>query len=349
MAPLWIPGLAAFLALLPIFYSDRYSLPHLPILLAFAGAAVALLRIEWRLGATAIALGWALAAVPLALGARTAVVRTRDVLSQQPIEVPEAGRALAAVAPRDARVVSRKPHIGYYSGLVTVPFPRLRDLRELAAWCRGHHADYLFLSWYEAELRPEFWALLDTSRVLPGLRVIHVTDHNPSVLYQVGPEFGAVPDWFADPATRNLQAARVQVRVLEPSQAWQAHVLLGLDALDHGRPAEAETHFFAVTSIPEGRAQGWLGWGEARLRLGHVDDAIRAFQTVLAIAPDNRLARERLGVAQAMAGDLAGAARTWQPILDTTRDPALLQTMLSVFGQLKDEASLARVRAAMSR
>jgi hypothetical protein len=245
--------------------------------------------------------------------------------------------------------LSRKWHVAYYAGMTSVPFPRLRTLPELGEWCRERRVDYLYFSWYEAELRPEFWALLDTTLQLPGLSVIHTTEHHPSVLYRVGSDFGRVPEWFADDVTRNLQAARAQIRVLGPDQAWPARILLGADAEEHGRLEEAEAHFLAATRAPAGREQGWLGWGEVRARRQNPQDAVKAFRTVLALNAANRPAQERLGMAQLLSGDLHGAALTWLPLIDDTRNPALLRSMLYVYEQVQDPAAAARVRAALGR
>ena len=46
----------------------------------------------------------------------------------------------------------------------------------------------------EAEMRPGFSYLLDTTAKVPGLLPRAVTAHWPAVLYEIGPGFGRDPD-----------------------------------------------------------------------------------------------------------------------------------------------------------
>jgi hypothetical protein len=239
LLPLLLHGAALFVALLPIFYSDRYSLAHLPALLALACAAAVSPRLSPRLGRTAVPLGLIAAMACAAWSGRQAWTQTRLLHTQLPVETRAAGQVLAQISSADARVIARKAHVGFYGGRRTVPFPRLGTLAELAGYARDQRADFLYFSWYEGELRPEFWFLLDTTGVVPGLTPEFATTANPAVLYRIGAHFGEIPEWFANDTLRVVHDSRAQAMALPDALAWRAHLVLGVDAIRHGRRDEA--------------------------------------------------------------------------------------------------------------
>jgi tetratricopeptide repeat protein len=349
LAPLVICGGLIFASLVPVFYSPRYGLPKVPIYLALAGAAIASPRLALLVRGVPFPLKWVLGALAVALTARATTAEIHSVMSQMPVEVLSAGRVLRQEARPAARVMSRKGHIGYYAGLPTVEFPRVAGIPELAAHCRAAGVEYIFMSWYEAELRPEFWALLDTTQRLPGLTVVHVTEHNPSVLYRVGPGFGRVPAWFASDTLRRLQEARAQVRALPDAHAWSAHLVLGMHAAAAGSASEAADHFRQVTRFAPGVAAGWVGLGDVEMRLGRLDDAAASLRHALALDPADRAARVRLGAVELQAGRPQAAAEAWRPMIAEVSNPALLALMLPAFEQAGDRVGADAVRAALAR
>jgi tetratricopeptide (TPR) repeat protein len=276
------------------------------------------------------------------------VADLRYVLSQMPVEVRSAGEVLKREARPGARVMSRKGHIGYYSGLATVAFPRVAGVPELAAHARAAGVEYIYFSWYEAELRPEFWALLDTAETLPGLAVVHATEHNPSVLYRIGPEFGRVPEWFANDTLRNVPAARAQLRALDPRHTVWAGQVLGHDAVDGRRYAEAVDHFRELVRLQPAEPVAWLALGDAAMKLGELPVAEDALRRALELAPDDRAARARLGAVEAQTGQLQRAAETWRPLIAEVRDPRVLQQMLPVYEAIGDHATAAALRSAIT-
>src|SRR5262249_39516397 len=120
-----------------------------------------------------------------------------------------AGRAIRAQAQAGDRVLARKAHVAYAAGLEPVLFPDVRTLPELGEFCRRERVRFLYYSWYELRLRPQFGYLLDTSAAVPGLTPIHFTVYKPEATYRVGPELGAMPGWWRDPAARDAIRARV--------------------------------------------------------------------------------------------------------------------------------------------
>jgi len=167
--------------------------------------------------------------------------------------------------------MARKGHIGYYAGLDVEPIPRVQSLRELAAECRARRVQFLYFSWYEAELRPEFWHLLDTTGVVPGLRVACATDSNPAVVYRIGTEFGRDPDWFASDTLRRVHTARAKVRVLPDEMVWADNYFLGGWDASHGDLDRAVSEFEATLRAKPGMV-------EARQAMGYVLHRRRAAQ-----------------------------------------------------------------------
>src|SRR5205814_4032357 len=120
------------------------------------------------------------------------------VLDQLPTEVLECAETLRQLRQPGDRIIARKWHIAYHGGVEALAFPFAKTLPELAAYARQNHARWLYFSWPEAETRPQFYYLLDTTGVVPGLTPRRVTSPHPAVLYEIGPRFGEAPDWFAN-------------------------------------------------------------------------------------------------------------------------------------------------------
>ncbi len=305
LAAVWVQGALLFLALVPVFYSDRYSMPLAPVYLTLAGAFVAGQDgIARRIPGAARALAGAAACVALVAWC---VPYQRNVLRVSPVETRDAGRVLAGLARPGERVVSRKGHIGYYSGLQVEPFPRFHTLQELAGYARDHHAQYLYFSWYEALLRQEFAYLLDTTATIPGLTPLYVTTHNPSVLYRIGPGFGLDPAWAADSDARRVHVARALVRVLPDSLVWTHRLVLAADALARGDAAGALREAELATRIRPANALGWALQGEALRQMDRNAQARIAFERALAIDPGDPQARVGLGLAALALGDTTAA------------------------------------------
>ncbi|TMQ70058.1 MAG: glycosyltransferase family 39 protein [Candidatus Eisenbacteria bacterium] len=209
---LWPVALAAgifFLTLVPVFYSERYSIPLLPLYALLAAAPFASARLT--LGNPWLKL--ALAGVPLVLAGQATVRQTRHDLTQLPVEVLDCSRTLRALARPGDKIICRKPHIAFHGGVEPVAFPFANDLAELARTARAQHARWLYFSWPEAEERPAFWYLLDTAAVVPGLTIRRATAPRPAVLYEIGPSFGTDPMWLANDTLRTWHVARAKLRV----------------------------------------------------------------------------------------------------------------------------------------
>ena len=346
LLPVWATGGILFVLLIPVFYSDRYSLPLVPFLLTFAAVFAASPRFAILLGRPGIPLKSLIAVAMVILTLRSSLATQRFTAGMAPLEVLEAGPALARVARPGERVLSRKGHIGYYAGLAVVPFPRFDSLAALAAFSRARGASYLYYSWYEARLRPEFAYLLDTTAAVPGLERIFYTDHNPGVVYRLGPRFGADPPWRGDRVQSSIHYARALARVLPDSLAEPYRLLLGALAMDQGRPQEAlEMGRLAVRGRPYD-ARGWLLAGQALRALGQTADAEKALATAHSLDPGDVATNLELGWVALAQGDSVAAARAWRLTIGGIRDPATLRELERVFARVGDAEALRALAAA---
>ncbi|HEY6867262.1 MAG TPA: tetratricopeptide repeat protein, partial [Candidatus Eisenbacteria bacterium] len=347
-------GATVFASLVPVFYSDRYALPLLPYYLVFAGLAAGSRALALRITPRSafrlpsFGLKWAIALVPLVLSIRASAAQQRWVESQLPVEVRAAGEALRRVAPPGSGVLSRKMHLWYYSGASPVAFPRVARLAELADACRRNGAQYLYFSWYEAELRPEFWYLLDSTATVPGLTRIPFPTPHPALLYAIGPGFGRDPDWLANEHERSLHIARAQVRVLNERDAWGAHFTLGEEARAQGDRAAALAHYLAAARGNPRLALAWQRAGDELLALGRYDEAREAYERVRRLAPDDVASQIGIGWTQLRMGRPDLAAKTWWPLVGQTRDEATLRAMAEVFERVGDIESLEGARRALA-
>jgi hypothetical protein len=203
LAPLWA---FTFLALAPIYYSDRYSLVLVPVYLAPAALGLAT-GLEAGRGRGAAA--WLVGLLVVTLSVSGSIALQRAVAASIPREALAAGEALRRVARPGERVLARKAQVAYAAGLESVPFPDVDSLESLASFARRSGARYLYYSWYELRLRPRFGYLLDTSASVPGLTPLHATIDKPSASYRIAEGFGMTPPWWNDASVRRRIEARV--------------------------------------------------------------------------------------------------------------------------------------------
>jgi hypothetical protein len=345
---LW-PLLAAwallFLALVPAQHSERYSLALLPFYataaaLCFASPRFALVTSRGpRLWLKPL-----LALVPLALAAAASVRVQARVLDQLPTETLEAARTLRQLARPGDRVVARKGHVAFHAGVEPMPFPFATTLPDLASYARAKGARWLYFSWPEAETRPDFWYLLDTTGVVPGLTPRCVTDRHPAVLYEIGPGFGAAPAWAADDTLRTLHEARAHAMVYAVDLLPYARL-----ALAAGRPADARWAYERAASFEPRNAPLRLAIGMVCVRLGDLPAALEAFRRAGELDPGNADATIGEGWALVLSGRLQEAAATWRPVISRARDSDTLRRMIALYLALGDRAAEAEARAALAR
>ncbi|MEK7824166.1 MAG: glycosyltransferase family 39 protein [Candidatus Eisenbacteria bacterium] len=346
--PLWLAGALAFLILVPVFYSQRYSLPLLPVYAALAAAAFASPRL-----ALVVRRGpkpWLkplLAALPLALAAQASARLQARVIDQLPVEILECARTLKAEARPGDRVIARKPHIAFHAGVEAVPFPFTKTLPELADYARARRARWLFFSWPEAQMRPDYFYLLDTSGVVPGLTVRNASSGHPAILYEIGPEFGTAPVWLANDTLAALHTSRA--RLLVDPRDVRALYTLGFIERTRGRYGEARLHLERAARLKPNDLATALLLGEVYLMSDDARRAADAYRQALSLDPTSVAAQVGLGWAALIAHRPADAARIWRGLIALTRDGATLQRMAELYHAMGDPAAETEARAALAR
>jgi tetratricopeptide (TPR) repeat protein len=336
-----------FLSLVPIFNSERYGLPLIPCYAALAAAAFTSPR--WALVVGRSRRVWLkplLAAFPLVFALQTEVNATRRNLDQLPVEVLDCAETLRALRRPGDGVICRKPQIAFHGGVSAVPFPFTRSLAELAQYARARGTRWLYFSWPEAEMRPGFWYLLDTTSAVPGLTIRRV-GHRPAILYEIGPDFGREPAWAGNDTLTVWHMMRAKLWV-NPSDT---DALLALASIEHGRGqlAAAQARLEQAVRVSPRLVPAWLLLGEIALTENDGARARLCYERVLAIDPQQTSARVGLGWSSLVARDAVGAARIWRPLIGDTHDPATLERMAQLFGALGDRAGEAEARAALAR
>lgn len=344
------PVLAAaaftFLALVPAFHSERYSLPLLPAWVTCAALAFTSPLLALALdagGGRRVWLKALLIALPLALAVRESAALQRRTLALLPIEA----RTLALETRDEFRpgdkVIARKPHFAFYAGLAPVPFPFADSLSQLASVAREQGVRWLYFSWPEAEMRPSVSFLLDTTSRVPGLRVVRAAKDHPAVLYEILPDFGPEPGWFIDSAIREVHRARA--KILIDRTDWRARVYVALyerrlerweaaqQLLDEALPWAGEDPDLLLLTADNLVQSG--SPGAARTMLDRAEPLVGS---------DPRVALTRGWIA-AVDNDPAGAARWWRPLIEYTDEARTLFRMHDVFATTKDGAAQAAVDA----
>jgi hypothetical protein len=345
--PLLLAFALLFLTLVPIFYSERYGLPLIPIYATFAAAAFTSPILALAFGrAPRLWLKPALAGLPLLLAFQTEVKATRRNLEQLPVEVLDCAETLRALRRPGDGVICRKPQIAFHGGVAAVPFPFTRTLPELAEYARGQGARWLYMSWPEAEMRPAYWYLLDTTVVVPGLTIRRI-GHRPAILYEIGPEFGRPPDWANDWTLIAWHVARAKLWV-NPADTG-ASLTLGTIEYERGQLDSARAQLEQAVRYSPRLVSAWLILGEIALSQNNGERARVCYEQVLAIDPGRVSARVGLGWAALVSRDAMGAARIWRPLIDQTNDPSTLERMAQLFAALGDRSGETQARAALAR
>jgi len=108
-------------------------------------------------------------------------------MKRQPLyllSLKELGLALDKIeADKSQKLLARKPHVAYFSGLEATMFPPdVHSLRELASYLDKHNIEYVLYSGIEASYRPDFRELLQVDQQHYGLR--YVAHNQFGVIYR---------------------------------------------------------------------------------------------------------------------------------------------------------------------
>ena len=348
LRPVLLTGVLLFLALVPAFHNERWSLATLPVWALLAATAFASPKLALALGSGGrqVWLKALLAALPLALSARMSVAVQQRVFNQLPVEVLEVARQAKPLLRPGDKVIARKPHFAWHAGLVPVAFPYVDSLSQLAAAARASGARWLYFSWPEAEMRPDFEYLLDTTGVVPGLTPRAATKRWPAVLYEIGPEFGRDPEWLSDTYAVTVHRARAQAAISQVN--WRARVIVALDEQAHGRFEEAQVLLDEAARLAPNETEVLFVLGDNLLRTERAAEAATVFDRIESIAPGDKRTSLGRGWASALQGRDAEAAEIWRPVVPYTNDAATLRRMFQVFTAIGDRGTVAELRVRMS-
>jgi tetratricopeptide (TPR) repeat protein len=331
-------GGVVYAALVPVFYANRY---HLPLVFVAAGlAAVAL--VGTRLlppRATRGAVGGLLGALALGLtlgaagfAAQATRVETRYLVTQVPGDLPAMGAALARdwKGPGRPRLIARKPHLSYYADAVPVPFVPLDSLEALVAYAKEQHADYLFISWPEALLRPPFAFLLVPEFAPVGLELVSAGPEGHSALYHIRPEFGDVlPAWY--PKEWEWRAGEGMTRIAPNNPEYWLAAAEGRHARkDYDGSREA--YGLALRLHPDWGA-AYYGLGSLDADLGDFASARANYESALRNGETAPLLLRNLGIVCARMGDLARAEDVLTRYVAITQDPDFVSYLAALRAQ----------------
>ncbi len=340
LAPLLLAIALLFLTLVPAFHSERYSLALLPLWAMFAACAFA----SPRFALSAAGVWWKLLLLPAVLLPSLALTRefTARTLDQLPVEVLEAARQVRPHLRAGDKVLARKPHFGWYAGMETASLPLADTLSQWAAAAHREQARWLYFSWPEAQLRPRFEWLLDTTSAAPGLAVRAATAHWPAVVYEIGEGFGNEPAWMANDTL--IAEHRARARVLYDSRARQPRVFLAMHEMSLGNHDAAQGYLDQLLGIDPADPEVLLMAADNRLALRDPAGAVEYYDRLDRVRPGLAEAQVGRGWAAAMQGDEAAAARHWSPVVRATTDPNTLRRMGVAFARAGDTAKLEEVR-----
>ena len=344
LAPVLTQTALFFLTLVPAFYSERYALAVLPGWALLAGVAVASPRFAgaFRVAGRGVWLKALVAVLPVGLSLQASVALQQQQARYLPLEALTIARAVKPLLRPGDRVMARKSYFAWHAGLEAVPFPFADSLGQLAAAARREHARWLYFSWPEAELRPAFEYLLDTTNAVPGLVPRAVTRHNPAVLYEITSGFGGEPAWSADPHL--LSVARARARVLITDNDWHSRVLVALEEQRQGRYDRAQPLLEDAQRIVPAELAVLLPLGENLVRLRRANEANDVFVRAEQVEPGNAQARIGRGWAVLLMEHPQEAGELWKPVIALTDDMQTLERMQQLYTFLKDADGATAVR-----
>ena len=336
--PVGVAGALLFFTLVPTFHSARYSVALVPMYAVLPAILFGSPFLALALGrGKRLWLKPALALIPLGFAVADSVRVQARVVDQLPVEVLECAATLRELKRPGDRLIARKWHVAHHAAVEGLPFPFTDSIPALAAYAHENRVRWLYFSWPEAETRPRFYHLLDTTGVVPGLTPRRVTRPHPAVLYEIGPEFGRVPAWFRNDTLLALHTLRARLMV----EGDRPKVLLAYAHLQGMRGMRDQARTFAQRAVllaprdPEVLA---MAAGVA-LATADAATAIQLLERAVTLAPGNVNARLGLGLAQYTSGATAAAMATWRPVIEACEDAAMLLDMIQIFRAAGDADS----------
>jgi tetratricopeptide (TPR) repeat protein len=231
---------------------------------------------------------------------------------------------LARAGPGRPRLLARKPHLSYYADAVPVAFVPATNLESLAASAREQHADYLFMSWPEAELRPAFAFLLVPEFAPPGLTLVSAGAQGHATLYRIGPEFGRVlPAWY--PREWQWRAAEGMTRV-RPNDA---NLWLATGEGRHSRREFDGAHqaYDRAPLLHPRWAPALLDRANLDADMGRLYEARAGYEAALAAGESEPRLLAAYAITLARLGDQARATEFMRRYVDVTHDASFIPAL----------------------
>jgi tetratricopeptide (TPR) repeat protein len=219
------------------------------------------------------------------------------------------------------------------------------SLSQLAAAARRDGVRWIYFSWPEAEMRPQFKYLLDTTSAVPGLTVRVVTTNHPAVLYEIGPDFGRDPAWLSDPWQVALHRARAMVSI--DQRDWRACMVVANEEQRLGHWEAAQPLLDAALRGAPNDPDVALALADNLVHMGRYAVASELYARVEHDQPGNPRTRIGAGWAELLAGHTQEAARIWRPMVTLVDDQGTLDRMLALYTSVNDAAAVAEVRGRM--
>jgi hypothetical protein len=333
--PLWVAGALAFLALVPTFHSERYSVALLPFYAALAGLSFGSPLFAFAFGRVRrVWLKPALALVPLGFAVSSSVAIQARVVDQLPVEVLECAETLRALKRPGDRVIARKWHVAHHAGIEGLPFPFADSLPALARYAHENRVRWLYFSWPEAETRPKFYYLLDTSGVVPGLTPRRTTWPHPAVLYEIGPEFGRNPAWLANDTVLALHTLRSRLMI----EGDNPQLLLSYAQLQRlrGNRTQARNAALRAANVAPRDVEVLTMAAGIALAIQDGGTALALMRRAASLAPGDAKTRLALGLALLTTGNTGEAAAAWRTVIESCEDPEILLEMMKLFRNTGD-------------
>jgi predicted Zn-dependent protease len=207
------------------------------------------------------------------------------------------------------------------------------------------HARWLYFSWPEAEMRPAFEWLLDSTSAAPGLTVRAATTHWPAVVYEIGPGFGQEPAWMGNDTLVAVHRARA--RVLTNDRNVEARAFLAMHEFSLGNHDAAQMYIDQLLKLGPNDLEILMLAAENRLQLQDPDGALSYYERADRLRPGTAEVRIGRGWVAAMKGDDASAAQYWAPVVSASTDPVTLQRMMITFARVGDLQRVNEAREAL--
>ena len=212
-------------------------------------------------------------------------------------------------------------------------------------WADAAHrerARWIYFSWPEAQLRPRFEWLMDTTSAAPGLSVRAATSHWPAVVYVIGEGFGAEPAWMGNDTLAAVHRARA--RTLYDAGAREPREFLAMYEMALGNHDAAQVYLDQLLGLNPDDPEVLLMAADNRLAVQDPTGALEYHARLERVRPGTAEAQVIRGWVAAMQGNEAAAAQIWAPVAHATTDPGTLRRMAVAFARTGNTAKLEEVR-----